>query len=119
MKTLVDAARIPTLRAFGSYFAHPSNQQTGNTGTDWIFPGFRAGHHLHEGTLSQRLKLLGIDPQRARNATLQNLTQQIDARSLIDLLGYTGKIITLHAARAGAPMSDYLDLRRASSSTSV
>ncbi|WP_130484073.1 hypothetical protein [Microcella putealis] len=106
-------------QTFGSYFAHPSNQQTGNTGTDWIFPGFRAGHHLHEGTLSQRLKLLGIDPQRARNATLQNLTQQIDARSLIDLLGYTGKIITLHAARAGAPMSDYLDLRRASSSTSV
>jgi len=99
-------------RTFGSYFAHPSNQQTGNTGTDWIFPGYRAGRHLHEGTLSQRLKLLGIDPQRARNATLQNLTQQVDVRSLIDLLGYTGKIITLHAARAGAPMSDYIELRR-------
>ncbi len=99
-------------QTFGGYFANPSNQRTGNTGTDWIFPGFRAGRHLHEGTLSQRLKLLGIDPQRARNATLQNLTQQIDARSLIDLLGYTGKIITLHAARAGAPMSDYVELRR-------
>jgi hypothetical protein len=99
-------------QTFSDYFAHPSNQRTGNTGTDWLFPGYRAGRHLHEGTLSQRLKLLGIDPQRARNATLQNLTQQVDARSLIDLLGYTGKVITLHAARAGAPMSDYVDLRR-------
>ena len=97
---------------FGDYFAHPSNQQTGNTGTDWLFPGTRAGRHLHENTLSERLKILGIDAQRVRNATLQDLTQQVDARSLIDLLGYSGTVITLHAARAGTPMSDYVDLRQ-------
>lgn len=114
----IQLGQTPTLvpdelaQTFGSYFDHPSNQQTGNTGTDWIFPGYRAGRHLHEATLGGRLKLLGIDPQRARNATLQNLAQQVDARSLIDLLGYSGKIITLHAARAGAPMSDYIELRR-------
>ena len=103
----------PELAAtFGDYFAHPSNQRTGNTGTEWLFPGTRAGRHLHENTLSERLKVLGIDGQRARNATLQDLTRQVDARSLIDLLGYSGKVITLHAARAGAPMSDYIDLRR-------
>lgn len=97
---------------FGTYFAAPANQRTGNTGTDWLFPGSRAGGHLHEGTLSQQLKVLGIDPQRARNATLQDLTRQVDARSLIDLLGYSGQTITLHAARAGAPMADYVSLRR-------
>ncbi|WP_292681120.1 hypothetical protein [Microbacterium sp. SCN 69-37] len=97
---------------FGDYFAHPSNQQTGNTGTDWLFPGTRAGRHLHENTLGERLKVLGIDAQRARNATLQDLVRQVDARSLIDLLGYSGTIITLHAARAGTPMADYVDLRQ-------
>lgn len=55
---------------------------------------------------------LGIDPQRARNTTLQDLVRQVDARSLIDLLGYSGTIVTQHAARAGAPMSDSIDLRR-------
>ena len=56
--------------------------------------------------------MLGIDPQRARNATLQDLTRQVDARSLIELLGYSGQIVTLHAARAGAPMADYVVLRQ-------
>ncbi|MBX9719216.1 MAG: hypothetical protein K2X36_10305 [Microbacteriaceae bacterium] len=103
----------PELAAtFGDYFAHPSNQRTGNTGTEWLFPGTRAGRHLHENTLSDRLRILGIDAQRARNATLQDLTHEVDARSLIDLLGYSGKVITLHAARAGAPRSDYIALRR-------
>ncbi|MDT0143676.1 hypothetical protein [Microbacterium sp. PRC9] len=96
---------------FGTYFASPDNQRTGNTGTDWLFPGRKAGGHLHEATLGQRLKVLGIDPQRARNATLQDLTRQVDARSLIDLLGYSGQTITLHAGRAGAPMADYVTLR--------
>ncbi|KQP71199.1 hypothetical protein ASF40_05185 [Microbacterium sp. Leaf288] len=97
---------------FVTYFAAPDNQRTGNTGTDWLFPGRRAGGHLHERTLSQQLKVLGIDPQRARNATLQDLTRQVDARSLIDLLGYSGHTITLHAARAAAPKADYITLRR-------
>jgi len=106
--------KVPTELAemFSAYLHRPSNQQTGNTGTEWIFPGIRAGQHLHERTLSERLKVLGIDPQRARNATLQDLTRHVDARTLIDILGYSGKVITLHAARAGAPMADYIDLRR-------
>ena len=107
-------AAVPELVAplFWEHLSNRGNQQTSNTGTNWLFPGFRAGQHIHHRTLGERFLVLGIDPQRARNATLQDLVRQVDARSLIDLLGYSGSIVTQHASRAGAPMSDYVDLHR-------
>ncbi|MCH6472516.1 hypothetical protein [Sinomonas terrae] len=90
---------------------NPGNRNTANTGTDWLFPGTRAGRHLHPGTLAERLRVLGIDAQRARNATLRDLTQEVDARTLMDLLGYSPGIIAQHAARAAVPMSDYVALK--------
>lgn len=84
------------------------NQNTTNTNTPWLFPGTRAGQHLHPATLSERLKVLGIDAQRARNATLRDLTQEVDARTLIDLLDYSPAVIAQHAARAATRMSDYI-----------
>lgn len=97
---------------FWQHLQDPSNQRTANTGTDWIFPGTRAGRPLHPATLSERLKVLGVDAQRVRNATLRDLAQEVDARSLIDLLGYSESVIARYATRAGAPMSDYVDLKR-------
>lgn len=96
---------------FWDHLQHPDNQNTTNTGTDWLFPGTRAGAHLHPATLSTRLKVLGIDAQRARNATLRDLTHQVDARTLIDLLDYSPGVITQHAARAATRMADYIDLK--------
>lgn len=97
---------------FWQHLQDPGHQNTINTGTPWLFPGTRAGRHLHPNTLSGRLKVLGIDAQRARNATLRDLTQEVDARTLIDLLGYSPDIIAQHAARSATPMSDYIDLKR-------
>jgi len=107
-------AAVPELVAplFWGQLSNRGNQQTANTGTNWLFPGFRAGQHIHHRTLGERFLVLGIDPQRARNATLQDLVRQVDARSLIDLLGYSATIVTQHASRASAPMSDYVDLHR-------
>ncbi|QAY61193.1 hypothetical protein ET475_15200 [Microbacterium protaetiae] len=96
---------------FCGHLDSPGNPQTVNTGTPWLFPGTRAGHHLHPGTLTERLKVLGIDAQRARNATLRDLAHDVDARTLIDLLGYSKPVIARYAAHAGAPMSDYVDLK--------
>ncbi len=106
-------AAVPALLAplFWHHVSNRDNQQTANTGTSWLFPGFRAGQHIHHQTLGERFLVLGIDPQRARNTALQDLTREVDARSLIDLLGYSGTTIVQHAARAGVPMSDYVDLR--------
>lgn len=96
---------------FWQHLESPGNPRTVNTGTSWLFPGTQAGRHLHPGTLSERLKALGIDAQRARNATLRDLTHEVDARTLMDLLGYSKPVVARYAARAGAPMSDYLDLK--------
>jgi hypothetical protein len=114
IKLGVNPAAVPALVAplFWQHLSSRGNQQTANTGTAWLFPGFRAGQHIHHHTLGQRFQVFGIDPQRARNTTLQDLSREVDARSLIDLLGYSGTIIVQHAARAGVPMSDYIDLRR-------
>ncbi|WP_298585717.1 hypothetical protein [uncultured Kocuria sp.] len=94
--------------------ARELTKRYGHTNTDppWLFPSVRAGQHLHANTLSHRLKVLGIDAQRARNATLRDLTQEVDARTLIDLLGYSPRVIAQHAARSATPMSDYIDLKR-------
>ena len=97
---------------FWQQLQNPENSNTTNAGTDWLFPGTRAGQHLHPDTLAGRLKVLGIDPQRARNATLRSLTQEVDGRTLMDLLGYSPGIIAQHASRAAAPMADYIDLKR-------
>ncbi|MCT1517275.1 hypothetical protein M3G71_18765, partial [Dietzia cercidiphylli] len=108
------AAAIPEglTELFWKHLDSPGNQNTINAGTPWLFPGFTAGQHLHPATLSARLKVLGIDAQRARNAALRDLSQELDARSLIDLLGYSPGIIAHHAARSGTPMSDYIILKR-------
>lgn len=97
---------------FWQQLQSPGNDHTANTGTDWLFPGTRAGRHLHPRTLTDRLRVLGIDAQRARNATLRDLTQAVDARTLMDLLGYSPGTIAQHAARAAVPMSDYVTLKR-------
>lgn len=96
---------------FWQQLQNPGNHNTANTGTDWLFPGTRAGRHLHPDTLAERLHILGIDPQRARNATIRDLAQEVDARSLMDLLGYSPGVIAQHAARAAVPMSDYIVLK--------
>lgn len=96
---------------FWQHLQNPGNHNTANTGTDWLFPGTRAGRHLHPRTLTDRLRVLGIDAQRARNATLRDLTQEVDARTLMDLLDYSPGTIAQHAARAAVPMSDYITLK--------
>ncbi|MFJ4229488.1 hypothetical protein ACIPYV_18130 [Paenarthrobacter nicotinovorans] len=63
-------------------------------------------------TLSERPKVLGIEGQRARNATLRDLTHEVDARTLMDLLGYSPAIIAQHAARSATRMSDYIALKQ-------
>lgn len=88
------------------------NRNTTNTNTKWLFPGTRAGQHIHPATLSERLHVLGIDSQRARNATLRDLTQEVDARTLMDLLGYSPAIIAQHAARSATRMSEYVALKQ-------
>lgn len=102
----------PLAPLFWAYVSNPSNQQTTNTGTDWLFPGYRAGQAINPLTLAQRMLTLGIDPQRARNATLKNLTAQIDIHTLSDLLGYSAITLANHTEQSGTYMSAYVEAKR-------
>ncbi|MFF5038067.1 hypothetical protein [Nocardia salmonicida] len=54
---------------------------------DWLFPGLRAGSPISSHYLNQRLKLLGIPAQAARNTALMDLAGQLPAAVLSALLG--------------------------------
>jgi hypothetical protein len=102
----------PLLPFFHQHLADRGNHQTMNHRTQWLFPGTRAGHHIAEQALMQRLRGLGIDIQAARNSALHDLTKEIDPASLADLLGYSTKIMNIHAARAAVPMATYPAINR-------
>ncbi|WDH77402.1 hypothetical protein PTQ19_07530 [Microbacterium esteraromaticum] len=107
-------SEIPELLAplFWQHREDRTNQQTTNVGTDWLFPGYRAGRHLSVPTLQQRFHVIGLDPQRTRNTTLKSLTGQIDVHSLAQTLGYAPKTLAAHAERAGIYMSRYVEAKR-------
>jgi hypothetical protein len=60
----------------------------------------------------QRLRGLGIDIQAARNAALHDLTKEFDPTSLADLLGYSTKVMAIHAARSAVPMATHPAINR-------
>ena len=82
-----------------------------NHGSCWLFPGTRAGQHISEQSLMNRLRRQGIHIHAARNAALHDLTKEIDPASLADLLGYSTQVMNIHAARAAVPMATYPALK--------
>lgn len=81
-------------------YSGASNQQTTNTDSGWLFPGYRAGHHISAPTLQDRFKVLGLDPQPTRNTALKSLVAQLDVRSLSKVLGYSAAIIAQHTEQS-------------------
>ncbi|CCQ16430.1 putative uncharacterized protein [Rhodococcus sp. AW25M09] len=73
-----------------------------------MFPGTRAGRHITEQTFLNTLRqVFGISILAVRNAVLHDLTKELDAATLADLLGYSNKAMNIHAARSGVPMGSY------------
>ncbi len=95
------------LPLFHQHLAQRGNHRTMNHQSPWLFPGTRAGQHISEQSLMHRLRSLGIDIQAARNAALHDLTKEVDPASLADLLGYSTKVMNIHAARAAVRMATY------------
>ena len=91
-----------SLRSSNAEYADTNNQ------SPWLFPGTRAGHHITEQTLLNTLRqVFGINILAVRNAVLHDLTKELDAATLADLLGYSNKVMNIHAARSGVPMGSY------------
>jgi len=94
---------------------HLDNRPNLRTGTGaespWLFPGTRAGQHLHPNTIMDRLRSLGIDLLGARNTALDEHLTTAAPPLVADALGYSHQIAFLHADAAGEPWTRYADLK--------
>jgi len=97
----------PLIPLFTDYMANRSHSGTMNKNSPWLFPSTNAGQHINPNTLLIRFRTFGIRALAARNTTLADLTLELDPTSLAALLGYSAKIMTKHAARAGTAMASY------------
>lgn len=90
------------------HLASRPNMRTGSSpGSEWLFPGYRAGRHIHPNTLMARLREIGINLLGARNASLRGLVTEVPAPLVAEMLGYSYQVTQKHAAAAGGPWSRY------------
>lgn len=83
------------------------NQQTGNSGSAWLFPGTLPGQHLHPDVLMVQLRNLGVDIRGARNSALRSLVEELPPTLIANALGYSYGAVHRHAEDAGAPFAGY------------
>lgn len=90
------------------HLASRPNMRTGSSsGSKWLFPGYRAGHHIHPDTLMDRLRENGINLLGARNASLRALVTEVPAPIAAEMLGYSYQVTQKHAASAAEPWARY------------
>jgi hypothetical protein len=90
------------------HLASRSNMRTGSSsGSPWLFPGYRAGQHIHPNTLMARLRENGINLMGARNASLRALVKEVPAPLVAEMIGYSYQVTQKHAAAAAEPWSRY------------
>lgn len=83
------------------------NLATTNRNSPWLFPGNRAGQHLHPNTIMGRLRDLGVDLIAARNRALADLVMTAPPSLVADALGYSYQTAFNHAANAGEHWARY------------
>jgi hypothetical protein len=90
------------------HLASRPNMRTGSsTGSEWLFPGYRPGRHIHPNTLMERLRELGINLLGARNASLRGLVAEVPAPLVAEMLGYSYQVTQKHAAATASPWAKY------------
>lgn len=93
----------------------PNMSTAANVGSAWLFPGYRAGQHLHPSYLRTKLRESGIHLLGARNATLRSLVLTMPPAIAAEALGYSAAIAEKHASDAGATWVTYASYQRKSS----
>jgi hypothetical protein len=83
-----------------------------NPGSNWLFPGGRAGQPLTPGALRQRFQALGLPTIPARTAALSQLVLQAPAPVIAAALGYCNSTAEKHRTSAGGTWSRYSTLPR-------
>lgn len=93
---------------FWEHLRSREGQQTTNSGTNWLFPGARAGRPFSPESLLQNIRDMGIAIQGTRNQTLRGLVEELDPTSLASLTGYAPLTLSRHATAATVPWSSYV-----------
>jgi hypothetical protein len=62
---------------FWDHLHHWPNQQTGNCGIQWFFPGTLPGQLIHADAVMGQVRALGIDLGGARHTALRVLVQEL------------------------------------------
>jgi hypothetical protein len=102
----------PFAQLLREHLAARPNLRTANTaGSPWLFPGYRAGRHLHIQSIMDRLRAIGIDLLAARNAALRDLVRQVPAPIVATQLGYSHQVTQRHAELAAEPTSKYASIK--------
>ncbi|GAB3583378.1 recombinase XerD [Calidifontibacter terrae] len=83
------------------------NQRGANANSEWLFPGTRAGNHLHPNTFMDRLRALGVNLLGARNTALRQLVAQVPPPVVASMLGYSAQVAHLHTSSAAEPFNRY------------
>lgn len=102
--SLVEGDPAPVPQPFAS---RPNMRIGSSSGSAWLFPGYRAGHHIHPNALMQRLREVGINLLCARNAALRGLVNEVPAPLLAEMLGYSYQVTQKHATASAEPWSRY------------
>ncbi|RRQ26231.1 recombinase XerD [Rhodococcus sp. Eu-32] len=88
---------------------HIATRTTLVTGTDtgWLFPSRFTGRHLHPGTVTDRLRALGIPLLGARRAALRELVIHVPPPIAAEMLGYSYSMVHRHAELAAQQWNRY------------
>lgn len=90
----------------------PNMNTAANVGSAWLFPGYRAGQHIHPSYLRTSLRDSGIHLLGARNATLRSLVLAMPPAVAAEALGYSPKIAEKHGNDAGTTWVTYASYQR-------
>ncbi len=98
----------PFAALLAQHLASRPNMRTGSSsGSQWLFPGYRPGQHIHPNTLMERLRENGINLLGARNASLRALVKEVPAPLVAEMLGYSYQVTQKHAAAAAGQWQLY------------
>lgn len=89
----------------------PNLRTASRAESPWLFPGTRAGQHLHPNSIMDRLRGLGLELLGARNTALDEHLSITPPPLVAGALGYSYQVAFLHADAAGEGWSRYVDLK--------
>lgn len=74
---------------------------------NWLFPGSRARRPLSAIALGQRLRAIGIEPRRMRQAAIEQLTKEMPPAMLTGILGFKTPQTVRRTSQAGGDWAKY------------